>query len=1228
VVFSASAGAGSGYVYAVTTNGSGATIDSSGRYVAGTTGAVSDVVTVTDALGNTATVTVLVGPAVSLTASNTQSPPRGGVTFTASGGSGSGYVFSLGANASGGSIDPTSGAYTAGATDSVTDTVTVVDSLGNTASASVVVGPSVSISPASPAAPPREHVNLVATGGSGTGYTFAIVTNASGGSIDAATGLYTAGGVGASVDVVRVTDSLGNSATVAISVGNGLSLNPSTISIAPSQSQAFSAVGGTGSGFSFAVTTNASGATIDAASGAYRAGRVGSTVDVVTVTDSAGNTATATLQVGPGLSVTPSTPTLAPLGVQSFAVSGGSGRGYGFVLGTNASGASVDPSTGAYQAGAIGGVTDVVTVTDSLGNTTSVNVTVTAALQAVATTLSAPPRGGVTLAVTGGSGGVTFALTNNGSGASLDPHSGAYLAGSTGSTSDLVTATDSNGASVTLRVNVGAGVSLAPSAPTTAPRATLTFTASGGSGSGYRYSLNSNRSGGSIDVNTGAYQAGTVSSVVDVVQVVDDLGNQATVSVSIGGGLSINPATPQVAPRATVAFAAAGGSGTGFVYALGTNASGGTIDPATGTYHAGATPNVSDQVTVTDSLGNSVTATISVGGGVLVAPASAQVAPNGPLSLSASGGSGSGYTFAISSNNSGGTVSSSTGLYTAGGTANVTDTVTVTDALGNTGTASIAVGAGVSIASPATTAPPRGSLSLTASGGSGNYTFALRANGSGGSVVSTTGRYTAGATPGTTDTVEVSDDLGNRASVVITVGAGVSLAPTSPKVAPGGSLSFTASGGSGTGFTFALSTNGSGGTIDAKSGAYLAGDTTDTADTVTVTDSLGNASSVSVAIGDGVTLNPPTSTVAPHAQIPFAAQGGSGVGYVFSLATNASGATIDPSTGAYQAGGMSNVTDVVKVADSLGKSATATVKVGPGITITPVTAVLAPMSSITFNVSGGSGSGYQFALGPNGSGGTIDPTHGDYRAGATGGTTDVVTVTDALGNVVTATVTVGPGLSISPATAVVPPRGPIALVATGGQGPYVFAVTQNGSGATVDASSGAYVAGAMPGATDIVTVTDANGVSVSTTLTVGPGISITPANPAVTAGATVQLVAKGGAGSGYSWRVVDGSAGGSVDVATGLYTAGRSPASGKSDVVEVKDGLGNSARVTITPTGGTPTGGASSVSAKGGTSGCSCESVNGPRGGWLSLGGVALTMMGLAARRRRSRAGRDPSTAK
>jgi uncharacterized protein (TIGR03382 family) len=103
--------------------------------------------------------------------------------------------------------------------------VRVTDSAGGTASASVTVTAvqttPPTISPAAPSVAAGGHLAFTASGGSGTGYTWALAVNASGGSITAA-GAYTAGTTGAVTDTVRVTDSAGSNATADVTVTAGV----------------------------------------------------------------------------------------------------------------------------------------------------------------------------------------------------------------------------------------------------------------------------------------------------------------------------------------------------------------------------------------------------------------------------------------------------------------------------------------------------------------------------------------------------------------------------------------------------------------------------------------------------------------------------------------------------------------------------------------------------------------------------------------------------------------------------------------------------------------------------------------------------------------------------------------------------------------------------------------------------------------------------------------------
>lgn len=646
--------------------------------------------------------------------------------------------------------------------------------------------------------------------------------------------------------------------------------------------------------------------------------------------------------------------------------------------------------------------------------------------------------------------------------------------------------------------------------------------------------------------------------------------------------LTLNPAgTVSTTPRGTINFSATGF--TGVTFSLKTNASGGTITPA-GVYTAGSTGSVTDVVQGSAS-GHTATVNVNVGPGVSIEPAGSSTFPGGTIAFTASGGSGTGFVWALATGGSGGTISDA-GAYKAGPTANTTDTVNVTDSLGNTASTTVTVGAGVAITGAPATVAPRQPLTLGATGGSGTgYSFALSANPSGGTV-STAGAYVAGATPNTTDTVVVTDSAGNTAQADITVGAGVSISPTSTSVAFGGTATFTASGGGGT-YTYTIPVNHSGGTID-SSGHYQAGAAGSVTDTVQAADQYGNTATATVTVGPpplrvgGIPATDPATP--PKGVITLTASGGSGTGYVFGFVDpngNQSGGTIDGNT--YTAGATGDVTDEVFVKDSLDAVATATIKVGPAITITPAEADVPQDGHTTFSAAGGSGTGFVWTIAEvdNQSGGAIDAASGAYDAGDNPSVDDTITVTDSLNNTATAVAHVGPPLKVvqcptfnAPTrTAAIctldnaPPKGTVQLTATGGTGTgYTWTLTGDSFG-TIDAN-GLYHAGSQPNVQDGVQVQDSFGHTATGTVYTGPGITISGipgTSPAVQAGGTLSLTASGGSGSGFAWSIAtDNSGGASIDPDTGAYHAGAGGLDGfATDTVSVMDSLGNTASADI-----------------------------------------------------------------
>jgi adhesin/invasin len=1045
-------------------------------------------------------------------------------------------------------------------------TVTITDTTKASltgSQAGITVGPAVSIA-GSAAIPPLGSLHLTASGGSGTGYVWSLAAGGSGGSVNPSSGLFTAGVLGNKTDTITVTDSVQNSASVTVSVGGGVAIT-CVNTINPKATATCTASGGSGTGYVWSLATNASGGAIVPGTGVYTAGAVGTTTDKVKVTDSLGNVATVDIAVNPGITVTgPASGGVTPKGTFAFTASGGSGAGYTWSLTANPSGGSIDPSTGAYSAGLLGAVTDLVKVVDNLGNvgTASVNVGPVVAIVGAATT---PPKGSITFTANGGTGtGFVWSLTASPSGGNIGTNTGLYTAGPVGSVTDKVKVVDSLGNIATLNVSVTGVIAITGGNTTSFPRGTINFASTGGSATGLVWTLTANPSGATIVAATGIYTAGINGSVTDVVKVVDSLGNFASANVVVGPVITIagNNGAP---PRGAINFTASGGSGSNYVWSLTANPSGGTIDSGTGAYVAGGSPDVTDSIKVVDSLGNFATKNIAVGSGIIISGAST-TPPKGSLTFTASQGSGTGFTWSMVTANSGGSIAAATGVYTAGPTPSVTDTIKVTDSLGSSATKDINVTAGITIA-PYASSFPKQSHTFTASGGSNaGFTWSITTNGSGGTIGASTGLYVAGATGNTNDTIKVVDNLNNTASVTVAVSAGVSVSGGSANAFPKQSLNFTAAGGSGTGFAWSVAPNNSGATIGSGTGVYVAGALGNKVDTVVLVDSLGNTASQTVNVSAAVSIAG-TATAFPKQSRTFTASGGSGTGFTWSMQSNPSGGVIDSVTGIYVAGAVGSVNDVVKVVDSVSNSATLTVAVSAVVVIGATTTQVAPLGALTFTISGGSGTGYVWALTTNASGGTINSTNGNYTAGVVGSVTDVITVTDSATNTATVSITVTSGVTIS-GSGVVPPRGSKTYTASGGGGqPFTWTFNPGGnlSGGTITAAGGGgangnYVAGATPNVVDVIKVTDKNGGTSTLNVQVGPGITISGTATAFPKQSRT-FTAAGGSGTGFSWSILTNNSNGSIVASTGVYTAG---ATGNvTDTIKVVDSLTNSATLDI-----------------------------------------------------------------
>jgi hypothetical protein len=384
------------------------------------------------------------------------------ITLAATGGSGKGYSWAL----SNGSSLPAGLSLSAGGVITGTPTgtpgttnfsVTVTDSAQNTGngSFSITVDAGVSITTSSPLTTgyvgSSYSKQLAATGGTGTGYTWAVASGSTlpGGLTLSSGGLLsgTPTTIGTPSFSVTVTDSAQNTAnaTFSLTIDAGVTVTPAVLPIGyPGTiypSTTLSAIGGTGAGYTWSWAA-ASGSTLPAGLSLSAAGVItGTPVNatsssvvsnvVITAKDSAGNTGSANFTVTIEATLAVVTAATLPNGVvnvaysQILAATGGSG-GYSWAtnnagttslatvnLTLNASGLVAGTPSGT------GSATFAATVTDSASHTATVTftVTVTNALTIITTTLPAGYTGTAysqTLSAGGGSGtGYTWAATSS-----------------------------------------------------------------------------------------------------------------------------------------------------------------------------------------------------------------------------------------------------------------------------------------------------------------------------------------------------------------------------------------------------------------------------------------------------------------------------------------------------------------------------------------------------------------------------------------------------------------------------------------------------------------------------------------------------------------------------------------------------------------------------------------------------------------------------------------------
>jgi len=1144
--------------------------------------------TITDANGCTLTRTFNITQPTALTTTGAQSTilcngGTGSATVTPSGGTGPyGYSWAP----SGGT-----GATATGLLTGTTYTVTVTDANGCTATRTFTFTQPTALAATTSTTPatcgnPNGSASVSASGGTGP-YSYAWAP--SGGTGATATGLL------AGSYTCTITDASGCTLTRTITVVNsgGPTANISAFANVScfggsNGSATVVMVGGTGP---FTYAWSPSGGTGATASGLIAG------VYVVTVTDANGciATATATITQPPAFTSTAiATPALCNggnTGTASVSTTGGAGgNNYNWTPG-NPTGDGSANVTG-LTAG-----TWSVTVTDVNGCTTTATVAVTQPT-ALATTTTATAvlcnggnTGSASVNVTGGTGPYNYNWTpGNPTGDGTNTITG--LTAATWS----VTVTDANGCTTTATVNVTQPTALA--ATTSFTQATCgnsngsaAVSVTGGVGP---YSYAWSPSGG-----TGATASGLTAGAYTVIYT-DANGCTGTATVNVP-----NAGSPTAVITTTVHVSCFGGNnGSATV-----SASGGTGPytyawaPTGGTGATGTALIAGPYtVTVTDANGCSTTATVTITqppvftSTATATPALCNGGNTGTASVSTTGGAG------------GNTYNWTPGNPTGDGSANVTGltagtwSVTVTDVNGCTTTATVAVTQPTALATTTTSTAVlcnggnTGSASVSASGGTGPYTYSWSP--SGGTGATATGLI-AGAY-----VVTVTDANGCTTTATVNVTQPTVLAATTSFTQAtcgnsNGSAAVSVTGGVGP-YSYAWSpSGGTGATATALAASIY---------TVIYTDANGCTGTATVNVPNA---GSPTATITATVNVScFGGNNGS--------ATVAASGGTGPYTYAWTPTGGTGTTGTaliagpytVTVTDANGCSTTATVTITQPPVLTssasssPVLCFGGTTGSATVTATGGVGP-YTYVWSPSGGTG----------ATATGLGVGVYTciTTDANGCTTTATTNVTQPTALAATTTATPVlcnggnTGAASVTASGGIGPYTYSWSPSGG---TGSTASNLVAGPY-----VVTVTDANGCTVTATATITEptALAATTSFTQSTCGnsnGSASVSVSGGIGPyTYAWSPSGGTGATATGLAAAVYTVIYTDANGCTGTATVNVPNAGSPTATITAT--------VNVSCFGGNNGSATVTASGGTGpytyAWAPTGGTGTTGSPLIA---------------
>lgn len=1185
----------------------GLSLDSATGVLSGTPsapGTASVALTVTDSAGASQSKTIPLTVSATALTITTNSLPNGAlnsaysIALGASGGSGTGYTWTLAAGSPPAGLNLSAAGVISGtptAAGSSSFTVRVTDSVQSTATklfTITVVNSALTITSVSPLAQALAGnfyiTTLQASGGSGTGYQWVLaqgllpagLTLNVGGTINGVPSV-----VSTSTFTVQVTDSLGTTATRVLTltvVNQALSI--STASPLPDASQnvpystALTASGGTGSGYVFQLASGQLPTGLNLAPGGIISGTpmvAGAITFTVQVTDNGGGVANKPLTltvVAPNLAITsPTTLPAAPANqaYSTLLTASGGTQPYTWSLtaGTLPAGLILNPSTGVISGTPTnaGGFNFTVQVKDAHNLTATANLSLQVVMFAITTQVA--PQASLNTAYTlvltavGGSPPYTWSIVSGTlpQGLTLSPATGQISGAPSQSGTFPFTAQvrDSLGATASMPFSLvvapaGSLTIVTGSLPNAALNAAYsqTLMASGGTGS-YTWLVTEGalpvglRLAGSTGVISGIPSTVVGSPYGFVIRVTDSAGafvsRPFTITVTSDNALAVSARSPQ--PYATA----------GVPYSQTFEASGGTP----------------------------------------------------PYLFSLSGAPPQGITLGANGVLSGTT--NQTGTFSF--------TIQVTDANNQTATLpfSLTVGTQLTINTASlpngTVGTPYSAPALSADGGVPPYTWTATG------LPSWLSLSTAGTLSGTPTaaqtysiTVRVTDSTSQSVTrtLSITVGGGLTILTTAlPNATVNTSYSYTlaAAGGSGTLTWTAVPGTGvlpSG--ILLTTAGLLTGIPTQTGVytfTVQVTDSASHSATQAMSItvaaaGFSITTTAlPVASIGVNYNFPIQQQGGT-LPIIWSLTGGQlpAGLTLVSNSGLLT--GLPTLqainSVIITATDSTGKiaSKTFTFTVNPQLTVSTTSLAGGSVGQAynqTLLATGGSGLGYNWTLqsGSLPAGLALAPATGIISGtpSANGASSFTVQVVDSAGGIAVKPLSIAIGTSLSIATGALPNAGTNApynqtIAAAGGVAPLQWSVTGSlPAGLALNAATGA-ISGTPVSAgisTFTIRVQDATGASATRqfTITVTEGLQITTptALPNAAEGSTyTQTLAATGGKQPYTWTISVGSLPDGLAMAptSGLITGVPAAAGNYSFIVQVSDSQAQSVQKAFTLT--------------------------------------------------------------